>query len=36
MRQSYIEKGKEQLQKFSWEKTADSLMQLFKKAVVDS
>ena len=36
MRQSYIEKGKEQLQKFSWEKTASSLMQLFKKAVVDS
>ena len=36
MRQSYIEKGKEQLQKFSWEKTAGSLMQLFKKAVVDS
>ena len=36
LRQSYIEKGKEQLQKFSWEKTAGSLMQLFKKAVVDS
>ena len=36
LRQSYIEKGKEQLQKFSWEKTASSLMQLFKKAVVDS
>ena len=36
LRQSYIEKGKEQLQNFSWEKTAGSLMQLFKKAVVDS
>jgi glycosyltransferase involved in cell wall biosynthesis len=36
LRQSYIEKGKEQLQKFSWEKTAGSLIQLFKKAVVDS
>ena len=36
LRQSYIEKGKEQLQKFSWEKTASSLMQLFKKVVVDS
>ena len=33
LRQSYIEKGNEQLQNFSWEKTAGSLMQLFKKAV---
>jgi glycosyltransferase involved in cell wall biosynthesis len=36
LRQTYIEKGNEQLQKFSWEKTAGSLMQLFKKAVADS
>jgi glycosyltransferase involved in cell wall biosynthesis len=36
LRQSYIEKGNAQLQKFSWEKTAESLMQLFKKAVADS
>lgn len=36
LRQSYIEKGKEQLQNFSWEKTAGSLMQLFKKAVAGS
>jgi glycosyltransferase involved in cell wall biosynthesis len=34
--QSYIEKGNAQLQNFSWEKTAGSLMQLFKKAVADS
>jgi glycosyltransferase involved in cell wall biosynthesis len=36
LRQSYIEKGNAQLQNFSWEKTALSLMQLFKKAVADS
>ena len=36
LRQSYIEKGNEQLQSFSWEKTAGSLMQLFKKTVADS
>ena len=36
LRQSYIEKGNAQLQNFSWEKTAGSLMQLFKKAVADS
>jgi glycosyltransferase involved in cell wall biosynthesis len=36
LRQSYIEKGNAQLQNFSWEKTAQSLMQLFKKAVADS
>jgi len=36
LRQSYIEKGNVQLQNFSWEKTAESLMQLFKKAVADS
>jgi glycosyltransferase involved in cell wall biosynthesis len=36
LRQSYIEKGNAQLQNFSWEKTAESLMQLFKKAVADS
>jgi glycosyltransferase involved in cell wall biosynthesis len=34
--QSYIEKGNVQLQNFSWEKTAHSLMQLFKKVVADS
>ncbi len=33
LRQFYIEKGNLQLQNFSWEKTAGSLMQLFKKAV---
>ena len=36
LRQSYIEKGNAQLQNFSWEKTAGSLMQLFKKAAADS
>jgi glycosyltransferase involved in cell wall biosynthesis len=36
LRQSYIEKGNAQLQNFSWDKTAGSLMQLFKKAVADS
>ena len=36
LRQSYIEKGNAQLQNFSWDKTAASLMQLFKKAVADS
>ena len=36
LRQSYIEKGNAQLQNFSWEKTGQSLMQLFKKAVADS
>jgi len=36
LRQSYIEKGNAQLQNFSWERTAGSLMQLFKKAVADS
>jgi glycosyltransferase involved in cell wall biosynthesis len=36
LRQSYIEKGNAQLQNFSWEKTAGSLMQLFKKALADS
>jgi glycosyltransferase involved in cell wall biosynthesis len=36
LRQSYIEKGNVQLQNFSWEKTAESLMQLFKKVVADS
>lgn len=36
LRQSYIEKGKEQLQNYSWDKTAGALMQLFKKAVADS
>ena len=36
LRHAYIEKGNEQLQNYSWEKTAKSLMQLFKKAVVDS
>ena len=36
LRQSYIEKGNAQLQNFTWEKTAASLMQLFKKAVADS
>ena len=36
LRQSYIEKGNTQLQNFSWDKTAASLMQLFKKAVADS
>jgi len=36
LRQSYIEKGNVQLQNFSWEKTGQSLMQLFKKAVADS
>jgi glycosyltransferase involved in cell wall biosynthesis len=36
LRQTYIEKGNAQLQNFSWEKTAESLMQLFKKAVADS
>ena len=36
LRQTYIEKGNEQLQNFSWKKTAGSLMQLFKKAVADS
>ena len=36
LRQSYIEKGKAQLQNFSWDKTAGALMQLFKKAVADS
>jgi glycosyltransferase involved in cell wall biosynthesis len=36
LRQSFIEKGNAQLQNFSWEKTAESLMQLFKKAVADS
>jgi glycosyltransferase involved in cell wall biosynthesis len=34
--QSYIEKGNEQLQNYSWEKTAKLLMQLFKKSVADS
>jgi glycosyltransferase involved in cell wall biosynthesis len=36
LRQTYIEKGNAQLKNFSWEKTAQSLMQLFKKAVADS
>jgi len=36
LRQSYLEKGNAQLQNFSWEKTGQSLMQLFKKAVADS
>ena len=36
LRESYIDKGNEQLQKFSWEKTAQSLIQLFKKAATDS
>ena len=36
LRQTYIEKGNAQLQNFTWEKTAASLMQLFKKAVADS
>ena len=36
LRQTYIEKGNEQLQNFSWDKTAGALMQLFKKAVADS
>jgi glycosyltransferase involved in cell wall biosynthesis len=36
LRQSYIEKGNAQLHNFSWEKTGQSLMQLFKKAVADS
>ena len=36
LRQTYIEKGNAQLQNFSWDKTAASLMQLFKKAVADS
>ena len=36
LRQSCIEKGNAQLQNFSWKKTAESLMQLFKKAVADS
>jgi glycosyltransferase involved in cell wall biosynthesis len=36
LRESYIDKGNEQLQKFSWEKTAQSLIQLFKKAASDS
>lgn len=36
LRQSYIEKGNAQLQNFSWDKTAASLMQLYKKAVADS
>ena len=36
LRRSYIEKGNAQLQNFSWEKTGQSLMQLFKKAVADS
>lgn len=36
LRQSYIEKGNAQLQNFSWDKTAASLMQLFKKAVAES
>ena len=36
LRQTYIEKGNEQLQNFSWEKTAGSLMQLFKKALAVS
>jgi glycosyltransferase involved in cell wall biosynthesis len=36
LRQSYIEKGNVRLQNFSWEKTGQSLMQLFKKAVADS
>ena len=36
LRQSYIEKANAQLQNFTWEKTAASLMQLFKKAVADS
>jgi len=36
LRQSYMEKGNAQLQNFSWEKTGQSLMQLFKKAVADS
>lgn len=36
LRQTYIEKGNAQLQNFSWDKTATSLMQLFKKAVADS
>ena len=36
LRQTYIEKGNAQLQNFTWEKTAVSLMQLFKKAVAVS
>ena len=36
LRQTYIEKGNAQLRNFTWEKTAASLMQLFKKAVADS
>ena len=36
LRHAYIEKGNEQLQNYSWEKTAKSLMQLFKKSVADS
>ena len=36
LRESYIDKGNLQLQKFSWEKTAQSLIQLFKKAATDS
>ena len=36
LRQSYAEKGKLQLQHFSWEKTTQSLLQLFKKVDVDS
>ena len=36
LRQSYIEKGNAQLQNFSWDKTAASLMQLYKKAVAES
>lgn len=36
LRQTYIEKGNAQLQNFTWEKTAASLMQLFKKAVAVS
>jgi len=36
LRRSYIEKGNAQLQNFSWEKTGQSLMQLFKKAMADS
>ena len=36
LRQSYIEKANAQLQNFTWEKTAASLMQLFKKAVAYS
>ena len=36
LRQTYIEKANAQLQNFTWEKTAASLMQLFKKAVAYS